>query len=48
MPKELAYHDIHLIHTTLADGGGDKLRHLAITQVHVGVERRWQLNFGQV
>lgn len=45
---ELAYHDIHLIHTTLADGGGDELRHLTITQVHMGVKRRRQLNLRQV
>ena len=45
---DLAYHDIHLIHTTLANGGGDELAHLAIAQVHVGVKRRRQLNLVQI
>ena len=48
MTRELAYHYIHLIHTTLADSGGDELRHLPITQVHVGIESRRQLNLGQI
>ena len=48
MDWELAYHDIHLIHTTLTDSGGDELRHLPITQVHVGVESRRQFNLSQV
>lgn len=43
-----AYHNIHLIHAPRADGGGDQLRHLAVTQVHVRVERRGQLDLGQI
>ena len=44
----LAYHDIHLIHTTLADGGGDELRHVSIPQMHMGIEGRGQLNLSQI
>jgi hypothetical protein len=44
----MAYHNIHLIHTTLANARGDELRHLAIAQVHVRIKRRWQLNLGQI
>ena len=39
--KTLAYHDIHLIHTTLANRGCDQLRHLAIAEMYMGVESRW-------
>jgi hypothetical protein len=42
-----AYHDKHLIHTTLANRRRDKLRHLAIPQVHMSIERRRQRNFTQ-
>jgi hypothetical protein len=46
--RGLAYHDIHLIHTSLADSGGDELRHFPVTQVHVGIESRRQFNLGQI
>jgi hypothetical protein len=44
----LTYHDIDLIHSALADCWRHQLRHLAISQVYVGVKRRRQLNLRQL
>jgi hypothetical protein len=44
----LTYHDIDLVHSTLADCWRHQLRHLAISQVYMGVERRRQLNLRQL
>jgi hypothetical protein len=44
----LTYHDIHLITATLTDRRCYKLRHFTITQVHMCIKCRWQLNLCQV
>jgi hypothetical protein len=45
--RVLAYHNIHLIHTTFANGRCNELRHVAISQMYMSVECRGQLYLSQ-
>jgi hypothetical protein len=45
--RDTTHHNIHLIHPTHANRRRNKLRHLAIAQMHMCVKRGGELNLAQ-